>query len=107
MHFLDTPCPKNHAQTHAICIPAIEMAMLLQIYIMCIVNKGIASLIQKVLNNKNKNMNNNWAMLNYYAARLVVKKSIELSIQIKNGCIAVASAFQPADIQILEFFDQF
>ena len=30
---------------------------------MCIVNKGIASLIQKVLNNKNNKNNNNWAIL--------------------------------------------
>ena len=54
-HFLSTPFPKNHAQTHVICTTALKMAIILQIYIMCIVNKGIASLIQKVLNPKNKN----------------------------------------------------
>ena len=56
-HFLDTPLPfpKNHAQMHLIFTPALKMAMLLQIYIMCIVNKGIASLTLKVLNNNNNN----------------------------------------------------
>ena len=55
------------------------MALLSQIYIMCIVNKGIVQSIQKVLNNKDNNKNknynnNNWTILKTAITTLLAVK---------------------------------